>query len=196
MLGYTARMVATCLCAWGEGPVDALGTVRTAHRAWPGDCDPNFHVNEGAYLKIAGLARLALWVRMGLTRAIVVGGLRPAAVSSAVTFHREIRPFARFCVASRLMTWDGRYLYFEHRFEREGHDSARMDAARVDAARVDAARVDAARVIVRSVFRDGSGPVDAARVLAGLGHAGPAPALPPELEHWARMREAGRGSPT
>lgn len=173
MIGYSVRMVATCLAAWREGPVGPLDTVRSHHRAWPGDCDPNFHVNEGSYLEIAGLSRMALWVRMGLGRAIVREGLRPAAVSSAVTFHREIPPLARFAVASRLVTWDGKYLYFEHRFERGGRDLA--------------------RVVVRSLFRDTGGPVAAERVMERIGCSLPAPPIPAEFEHWAKMRDAGRG---
>jgi acyl-CoA thioesterase FadM len=166
-------MMATCLAAWREGRVGPLDTVRSRHRAWPGDCDPNFHINEGSYLKIAGLSRLALWVRTGVGRLIVREGLRPAAVSSAVTFHREIPPFARFAVASRLVTWDGKYFYFEHRFEHGGRD--------------------AARVVVRSVFRDASGPLAAERVMERIGWSEPAPPVPPEFAHWAQMREAGRG---
>lgn len=175
MLTYSARMVATCLGAWREGRVAALSTVRTTHRAWPGDCDPNFHLNEGSYLKVAGLSRLALWVRMGLARSIVLGGLRPAAISSSATFHREIPPFARFSVASRLVTWDAMYLFFEHRFERDGRD--------------------AARVISRTVFRNAAGPVASAVVLGHLAHTDPAPVFPEELEHWSRMREAARVQP-
>lgn len=171
---YGARMIVVGLAAWRAGPVGALAEVRTRHRAWPGDCDPNFHLNEGSYLKVAGLSRLALWVRMGLTRPILIEGLRPAAVASAATFFREIPPLARFEVASRVITWDTKYFYFEHRFERGGRD--------------------AARVVVRSCFRDRSGVVVPATVLERLAFSDPAPALPPELEHWTRMREAARAT--
>ena len=168
------RLAASVVSGWRSGRIGALDESRTVHRAWLGDCDPNFHVNEGRYLLIAGLARITLWVRMGLFRSIFREGLRPAAISTTAYYHREIPPFARFEIASRLIWWDERYMYFEHRFERAGRE--------------------AARVVVRSVFSGGGRILRPAEVLARLGHTGDAPPPTPELEHWARMREAAKAA--
>lgn len=173
MLTYTARLVATGLFAWRAGRVAALDPVRTRHRAWPGDCDPNFHVNEGRYVSIAGIARVALWIRIGLLPRILRDGWRPAAASTAVTFIRSIPPLAAFEVESRVLTWDEKYVYYEHRFLLAG--------------------ALAARVLVRSVFRRGRETIAPGDVMAAAGQAGEAPPMTDELEHWKRMREAGKG---
>jgi acyl-CoA thioesterase FadM len=172
MLTYTARLIATGFGAWRAGRVAALATVRTGHRAWLGDCDPNFHMNEGRYLSVAGIARVALWVRIGLLPRMVWDGWRPAAVSSSVTFIRELPPLGWFAVESRVVTWDDKYSYYEHRFLRD--------------------ETLIARVLVRSVFRRGRETIAPADVMAAAGETGAAPPMSEELELWKRMREAGR----
>jgi len=172
VLRYTLRLIGAGLSSRWRPRIGALEANRTAHRAWLADCDPNFHMTEGGYLVVAGLARLSLWWRMGVFDGWLAHRIRPAAVSTAVTFFREIRPYRRFDIVSRLITWDDRYTFFEHRFERDGRD--------------------AARVVVRNVFRDRTGVVRPAALLARLGHAGAAPEMPAELTHWAAMREAAR----
>jgi acyl-CoA thioesterase FadM len=176
---FWIRIAWTALTAALEPRVGPLDEVRTRHRAWLSDCDPNFHLNDGRYLSVSGLSRLALWVRMGLLPRFLRDGWRPAAGGSVVAYYRPIPPWARYEITSRLLTWDDKYFVFEHTFECSGRIHA--------------------RILVRSLFLGPDGKLAPSQVLAALGHHDAAPPSPAEVEHWAAMRAAGpagaRGGP-
>jgi acyl-CoA thioesterase FadM len=171
------RFLLAILGALFRPRLGVLDELVTTHRCWPSDCDANLHMNDGRYLSVSGLARVALMIRIGLGPLFRHRGWRPVASAADVRYFRELRPFARFTVRSRVVFWDDKYFYFEQLFE--------------------LARGAAARVFVRGLYRGPEGPVATADVLAALGFAGEAPKPSDELRAWigiaelARRRKAG-----
>jgi acyl-CoA thioesterase FadM len=170
------RFLIAILGALGEPRVGVLDGITTSHRCWPVDCDANLHMNDGRYLSISGLARVALMIRIGLGEPFRRRGWRPVAGAADVRYFKEIRPFERFAIRTRIVAWDEKYFVFEHMF-----DLARREGA-----------VAASRVLVRGLFRGPAGPVPTAAVLAALGFAGAAPEPGPEVAHFMEMAEVVR----
>ena len=166
------RFLLAILDALRRPRLGVLDELVTTHRCWPSDCDANLHMNDGRYLSVSGLARVALMIRIGLGPHFRRSGWRPVASAADVRYFREIRPFARFTVRSRVVSWDEKYFYFEQLFE--------------------LARGAAARVFVRGLYRGPSGPVPTSEVLAALGFTGTPPQPSEELRHWMALSELVR----
>src|SRR5438874_1443660 len=89
-------------------------------RVWPTVMDLNFHLNDGRYMSLAGLARVDLMLRSGLLRRAVKRGWYPVVASAIVRYRREIKWMEKFELRSRIVGWDDKWVYFEHRFEKNG----------------------------------------------------------------------------
>ena len=76
-----------------------------AFRVWPSDLDLSLHMNNGRYLSLMDLGRLDFLVRMGLWRAVRRHKWTPIASSIIVRYRRELKPFARFRLETRLVSW-------------------------------------------------------------------------------------------
>ena len=127
-------------------------------RVWPTDMDLNFHLNDGRYMSLAGLARVDLMLRSGLLRRAVKRGWYPVVASAIVRYRREIKWMEKFTLRSRIVGWDEKWVYFEHRFEK-GDDLAAIAYA-------------------RGVLRNRDGAVPTSDVMALVGHTAPSPPLP------------------
>ncbi|HEY8182333.1 MAG TPA: thioesterase family protein [Thermoanaerobaculia bacterium] len=127
-------------------------------RVWPTDMDLNFHLNDGRYMSLAGLARVDLMLRSGLLRGAVKRGWYPVVASAIVRYRREIKWMEKFTLRSRIVGWDEKWVYFEHRFEK-GDDLAAIAYA-------------------RGVMRNRDGAVPTSDVMALVGHTEPSPPLP------------------
>ncbi len=99
-------------------------------RAWPSDLDPSVHVNNGKYLSLMDLGRLDLMVCAGLWRAILRHRWTPIASNVLIRYRREIRPFQRFRLETRLLTWDTTNVVMEQVFMLEGGPRDGQVAAR------------------------------------------------------------------
>ena len=170
------RFLFAILGALRRPRIRVLDELRTSHRCWPVDCEANLHMNDGRYLTVGGVSRVALMMRIGLGPLFRARGWRPVAGAADVRYFREIRPFARFSVRTRVAAWDEKYFYFEQLFELPGRP----------------APVLAARLLVRSLYRGPSGPVPTSEVLAALGFTGAAPEPDEELRHWIVLSEIVR----
>ena len=84
----------------------------------PHDCDLNIHLNAGRYLSFMDVARMDLIGRTGLLRRMLKRGWRPIMGGCTITYRREIRPFERFRVRSRVAAWDEKWFYIEHIVEK------------------------------------------------------------------------------
>lgn len=137
-------------------------------RVWPTDIDFNFHLNDGRYVSIAGVGRVDLMSRIGLLRPAMRRHWYPVVGATMIRHRREIRSFEKFTLSSRIVGWDDKWFYFEHRFEKEG--------------------TLAAIAYARGVMRTREGAVPSNQVLALVGYGAPSPELPEPVKRW---REAG-----
>jgi len=147
-----------------------LDESRVAFRVLPTDCDINFHMNNGRYLSLMDLGRVHMVAQMGLLPVIARKRWMPVLAAAEINFIRQLAPFQRFELVTRLVTWDDKYAYMEQRFEAEG--------------------VLCAHAFVKGLFLDRGRRVNNGDVVAELGHTGEAPPWPDELRIWAEMGAA------
>ena len=98
--------------------VGLLTTTTVSLRVWPNDLDVNLHVNNGRYLALADIGRIH-W--FALTGALGVARRQKAfpVVGDAIAkFRRDLKVFQTFEIQTRLIGWDRKWGFIEHRFVR------------------------------------------------------------------------------
>ncbi|SHG71575.1 Acyl-CoA thioesterase FadM [Hydrocarboniphaga daqingensis] len=153
-----------------RGVLPLLGTSVLRLRVWPGDLDSNLHMNNGRYFSVADLGRFDHGLRSGLWRAALKRGWRPVAGDADGRFSVSLQPFARYQLHTRLLGWDDKWFFVEHRYQL---------GQRV-----------AALVLVRYLFVSSRGPVPTAKVLDVIAHREPSPALPDWARQWRDAQNA------
>ena len=92
----------------------------TNFRVLPTDCDLNFHLTSSRYPAFMEAASFHHAGQMGILSKLLKRRCFPINVNYDVTYIRPIKPFEKFSVVSRTVTWNDKYLYKEHRFEVDG----------------------------------------------------------------------------
>lgn len=134
-------------------------------RVWPTDLDLNLHMNNGRYLTVMDLGRLDLTFRCGLGGLLLRRRWRPVVGAVRIRFRRSLDPFERYALETRLLGWDGKWLYLGQRFLKGDGDLA-------------------AEAYVRAVFLGAEGAVPPAELLRELGLEVDSPPLPEGLADW------------
>jgi len=150
-----------------EPKVDLLATTRVHFRVWPNDLDFNVHVNNGRYLALADISRIHWFMRTGVLGVARQQKAFPIIGDAIAKFRHDLRIFQSFEIQTRLIGWDRKWGFIEHRFVRRD-------------------RVIGV-VAIRGVFKAPGGPVDPAVLLAGVAHTAPSPELP----EWANRFHQG-----
>jgi len=150
-----------------------MHTTRICSRVWPNDLDVNRHVNNGRYLTLADLGRLDWFLRTGALAQARQQHAWPIVGDAIAKFRRDMKLFQRFTIESRMLGWDDKWAFLEHRFIREG------------------------RVIgivgIRGLFRGRQGPLPPGEFIRALGGPSQSPALPDWVLDWYRGCEAISG---
>jgi acyl-CoA thioesterase FadM len=141
-----------------ESKVDLLATTRVCLRVWPNDLDLNIHVNNGRYLVLADIGRIHWFVRSGVLKVALQQKAFPVIGDAIAKFRHDLKLFQTFEIRTRLIGWDPKWGFIEHRFV---HNDRVIGV-----------------VAIRGVFKGPTGPVDPGVILAALGHTGPSPELP------------------
>ncbi len=127
-------------------------------RVWPTDLDINLHMTNARYFSVMDLGRTDLMIRVGLGPAILRNRWQPVLGGATIRYRRPLPPFRRFTLVSRVLCWDEKYIFIEHRMEtRSGL---------------------AALAVVQGAFVGSTGVVAPAEVLAALGTATASPPIP------------------
>jgi acyl-CoA thioesterase FadM len=142
----------------GAPKIDMFATTRVALRVWPNDLDINLHVNNGRYLALADIGRLHWFVLSGALGVAQRQRAFPVVGDALAKFRRDLKVFQSFEIHSRLIGWDSKWGYIEHRFVRR--------------------RRVVGMVVIRGLFKGPGGPIDPGVLLAGLAHSAPSPQLP------------------
>jgi acyl-CoA thioesterase FadM len=161
------RLTRVGLSSIAEPRVDLLATTRVHLRAWPNDLDINLHVNNGRYLALADIGRIHWFVRTGVLAVARREKAFPVIGDAIAKFRQDLKIFQTFEIHTRLIGWDRKWGFLEHRFVRRD-------------------RVIGV-VAIRGVFKGPGGPVDPGLLLAAIAHATPSPELP----EWARCFHQG-----
>jgi acyl-CoA thioesterase FadM len=111
------RLVVVAARAMIRSNLSVLELSHCNFRVLPTDLDVNFHMNNGRFLQIMDLARIDWLLRTGILqnalcqhRRLVLGGV-------IMRYVRELRVLQRYTVATRLIGWDRKFFYIEHKFE-------------------------------------------------------------------------------
>lgn len=147
-----------------------LGVSRLRLRVRPGDLDLNLHMNNGRFFSVADLGRFDHGLRSRLWAEAFKRRWRPMAGDSDGRFSASLQPFRRFALETRLLGWDAKWFFSEHRF---------LQGSRV-----------AAVVVVRYVFAGARGVVPTTQVLEAIGHTDPSPTLPDWVLQWRDAQDA------
>ncbi len=145
---------------------------RVAFCVWPNDCDLNLHMNNGRYLTFMDLGRVHLTAQSGLLREAWRQRWMPVLAAAEITYIRSLKPFARFDLVTRLLTWDDKYIYLEQSFECGGQLCA--------------------QAYVKGVFLHKGARVPNAKVLQAIGYAEAPPPMSEALQHWAALSASKR----
>lgn len=140
---------------------------RIAFRVLPTDCDINFHMNNGRYLSFMDLGRLHMTAQIGLLPIVARKRWMPVLAAAEINFIRQLAPFQKFDLVTRVVTWDEKYAYMEQRFESNG--------------------TLCAHAFVKGLFLDQGGRLANSAVVAELGYGEEPPPFPEELRIWAEM---------
>ena len=149
--------------------IDIFATTRVSLRVWPNDLDLNLHVNNGRYLALADIGRLDWFMRTGALAVARQHKAFPVVGDAIAKFRRDLRAFQSFEIHTRLIGWDRKWGFIEHRFLRN--------------------RRVVGVVMIRGVFKAPGGPIDPGMLLTGLAHSTPSPELPEWTAHFQQSSE-------
>ena len=162
------RLILVVIAGWFGGRAGFaggfLGESRLRLRVWPTDLDINLHMTNARYFSIMDLGRLDLLVRSGLVPVLWRRRWQPVLGAATVRFRRPLAPFRRFTLTSRVLCWDERWFYIEHRIE--------------------TASGMAALAVMQGAFVGASGTVPPAEVLAAAGDRRESPPMPDYVAAW------------
>jgi acyl-CoA thioesterase FadM len=96
--------------------IEALETIHTPIRVWPTDCDFNFHLTNSRYCALLDLARTQYLIQINSLPKFVGGGWKSVLSSQCMSFIKEIKPLEKVDIETRVLSWDRKYCYIEHRF--------------------------------------------------------------------------------
>ncbi|KAJ0404598.1 hypothetical protein P43SY_005556 [Pythium insidiosum] len=85
-------------------------------RILPMDIDRNAHCNNARFLRECGFGRRDLWHRNGVWKIIRAHGGNLVIGTQTVRYRRELSLGQRYFLQTRLLCWDERAFYVEHRF--------------------------------------------------------------------------------
>ncbi|MCG5239690.1 thioesterase family protein [Azospirillum doebereinerae] len=159
-----AVTVMAVVAAWRGRRIGFLDSGSLRFRVWPTDLDVNLHMTNARYFSLMDLGRTDLMVRVGLGRAILRNRWQPVLGAANIRFRRSLKPFQRFTLVSRVLCWDDKYIFIEHRME--------TDSGTAALAVVQGAFVARGRVIPPS------------EVLAAVGAACDSPPMPDSVAAW------------
>ena len=94
---------------------DLMATRALEFRCWPHDLDINLHMTNSRYNSFMDIGRINFMIRNGGWGKLRKAGMLPVLGSLATRYRRPINPFQKFDVATRIVSWDERWLYMEQR---------------------------------------------------------------------------------
>ena len=97
--------------------ISASQSVSSRFRVLPHDIDINLHLNNGRYLQIIDVNRMEFLLRTGVVKIILDLQWKPILGSTSIQFRRELRLWEQAIASTRLVGWDSRWVYLEHRIE-------------------------------------------------------------------------------
>lgn len=145
----------------------------------PNDLDLNGHMNNGRYLTIMDIGRMDFVLRLKLAWYVIKNGYIPVLSSATVRYRLPLLPFQKYRLTTRILCWDDKWVFIEHRFVIKG---GKKDGA-----------VAAIGLVKGSFFsKKTRGTIPTGDIMAAIGLTDPSPPIPPYLQKWQESEEALR----
>lgn len=96
--------------------ISVLDEGRIRFRVWPLDCDINLHLTNGRYFALCDVGRFYFMGQVGSLYRTLGKSWLPITQAQEITYYKSINPLQSFEVTTRLIYWDDKYWYTEHRF--------------------------------------------------------------------------------
>lgn len=93
-----------------------LATSHYQFRVLPLDVDINAHLTNSRYLALMDLARTKMMSDGGVFKKILKKKWLPVVSSTEITFIKDVRPWQKCTIESKIVCWDEKYFYMEQRF--------------------------------------------------------------------------------
>lgn len=139
-------------------------------RVWPNDLDLNLHMNNGRYLSLMDLGRVDLMFRCGLGQWLK-RGWQPLVGASFCRHFKPLNLFQEFAIDSRVLGWDEKWLYIEHRVRR-GADLHAL-------------------AVIKALVAERGAILPTRDLLAAIGHESlESPALPGWVQDWLKSERS------
>ena len=161
-------------------PIESILSVsRLRFHVLPNDLDLNMHMNNGRYLTIMDIGRTDFVIRSGIFKKVIRAGQIPVLASATIRYRVQLEPFRHYELQTRIVCWDEKWAYMEHRFViLKGKKAGEV----------------AAIAIVKGAFYDrkkkATVPTD--KLIKAIGFDGPSPAIPAHIQKWIESEEALR----
>ena len=120
----TGRLLYKGLLSLGRPRIDTHDVSTVWLRVLPTDLDVFLHVTNSKYIEIMNVGRLDYVIRSGWLktalkkRAIMIVG------SASFQYRRSVRVWQKLKLETRLIYWDSKWIFFEHKLFHSGHLSA------------------------------------------------------------------------
>ncbi len=145
----------------------------------PNDLDLNGHMNNGRYLTIMDIGRMDFVLRLRLAGYVIRNGYIPVLSSASMRYRLPLLPFQKYALTTRIIGWDDKWVFMEHRFIIIG---GKKDGA-----------VAAVGLVKGSFFdKKTRGTIPTAQIMKAIGFEQDSPAIPAYVEKWQQSEESLR----
>ena len=158
---------------------DELDETRLRFSVWPNDLDLNGHMNNGRYLTIMDIGRMDFVLRLKLAGYVIRNGYIPVLSSVTMRYRLPLLPLQKYTLSTRILCWDDKWVFMEHRFIIRGGNK---DGA-----------IAAIGLVKGSFFsKKIRGTIPTGDIMAAIGLSEPSPPIPGYLQKWQESEEALR----
>lgn len=159
---------------------DALDTTSLRFCVLPNDLDLNGHMNNGRYPTIMDIGRMDFVLRLGLAGYVIKNGYIPVLSSLTMRFRLPLLPFQKYTLNTRIVCWDDKWVFMEHRFIIAG---GKKDGA-----------VAAIGLVKGSFFsKKTRTTVPTGEIMTAIGLDQQSPVMPDYIARWQESEDALRG---
>ncbi len=117
------RILMTLVRSIFQPKIAPTGLLKTHMIVGPTEADLRF-VGNARYMLFMEVGRLELMLRTGIFRHARNHRWTPLVVSQTIRYVRPLRRFQRFTLMTRLVAWDEKWFFIEHKIMREGQIAA------------------------------------------------------------------------
>jgi acyl-CoA thioesterase FadM len=158
---------------------NALDETSLRFSVWPNDLDLNGHMNNGRYLTIMDIGRMDFVIRLRLAGYVIKNSYIPVLSSASMRYRLPLLPFQKYALKTRIVCWDDKWVFMEHRFIIIG---GKKDGA-----------VAAVGLVKGSFFsKKTRGTIPTGEIMQAIGLSQDSPAMPEYIAHWQQAEETLR----